>query len=187
MIIADYLEKQASIGGSVGFNFIEDEAKTIELSYSALYQKSLALAARLAASSVAKERVLLLCPQDQTYLIGLFACWQAGAVAVPSLLPRRPRHLARLLSILRDCTPRLALVSAKDLEWIKTKAPDLYRACTWLGRQSGRSQQRVDRAEWTGTGGRDPAGTETSRRGPSRYRVYRSARNRHATRRSNRV
>lgn len=61
----------------------------------------------------AGERVLLVLPNDLSFVHALVACTAAGVIAVPAPTPERTRTTAfqdRLARIVADCTPRAAIV-----------------------------------------------------------------------------
>ena len=74
----------------------------------------LARDARLVAGGLSKlgvngKPVLLMEPPGLGFITGLFACWYAGAIAVPAYPPRGTRHRQRLEAILRDSGSKIAL------------------------------------------------------------------------------
>ena len=85
----------------------------------------LARQARMVAGGLAKlgvngKPVLLMEPPGLRFVTGLFACWYAGAIAVPAYPPRGTRHRQRLEAILRDSGAKFALG-----ETPKIPVPDL--------------------------------------------------------------
>lgn len=101
-----------------GFLFLgeTEEAPEAPWTYGALAQAARRLAATLRKRLPPGERVLVLCPPGPEFLIGLFATWYAGLVAVPTYPPepsRLERTLARTGRIAADCGARVALLSAE--------------------------------------------------------------------------
>jgi len=79
------------------------------LCYTELDRRARVVAARLQQVLSPGERGLLLFPPSLEFLVAFLGCLYAGVIAVPSTLPRRNRPDVRLASIVRDCSPRIAL------------------------------------------------------------------------------
>ncbi|HVT15727.1 MAG TPA: amino acid adenylation domain-containing protein, partial [Thermoanaerobaculia bacterium] len=94
-------------------SFLADgERDERRLSYGALDLRARAVAARLQASGLGGERVLLLFPPGLEYAAALLGCFYAGAVAVPAYPPTGSRGAPRLAAILADCAARCVLTTA---------------------------------------------------------------------------
>src|SRR6185295_420900 len=104
--------------------------------------RSRGVAARLTGAAgdvklAAGERALLLYPAGLDFLPAFFGCLDASIVAVPAPPPepaRLARTLGRLLAILRDAQPAVALTTAEILavvEGLFAQAPEL-AALRWL-------------------------------------------------------
>jgi amino acid adenylation domain-containing protein len=100
---------------------MEDETS---IDYATLDARARALAAQLIARGALGERVLVLHSPGLDYVIALFACLYAGAVAVPAYPPRAGRPLLRLRSIARDASARFALTSPAISERIARRLGD---------------------------------------------------------------
>jgi len=110
------LDRTARSPHKTAYTFLENgEAVSESVSYSQLQERVLALAAVLQQRCAPGDRVLLLYPQCVDYMVGFLACLCAGAIAVPLFPPRGTKHNLRLQAIARDCQPRLALISTKQL------------------------------------------------------------------------
>jgi acyl-CoA synthetase (AMP-forming)/AMP-acid ligase II len=133
----------------------EDEGEPERLSYGELDERARGVAAALMAQGTQGERVLLLYPPGLDYVVGLFGCLYAGAVAVPAYPPdpmRPARTMERLTATVRDAratailTTSLIAAALKDrmsagaLRWVTAEGasttPDAgsWRAPT-LGRE----------------------------------------------------
>ena len=90
------------------------EAREEVFGYATLWTQVRALAATLQREAAPGERALLLLDNDQHYVVGLFACFAAGIIAVPVFPPEsaRPQHVARLAGIAADAQARLVLTTA---------------------------------------------------------------------------
>jgi phthiocerol/phenolphthiocerol synthesis type-I polyketide synthase C len=90
--------------------FLPDgEREAEDVSYAELDRRITALSARLQAECAAGERVLVLLPSGVDYLVSLFACMAAGAIAVPVFPPANSRHGDRIAGVAADCEPRIAI------------------------------------------------------------------------------
>jgi len=101
------------------FVYVED-ASGIELTatFGELDRRARAIAATLEKSGARGQRVLLLYPTGIDYVAAFFGCLYAGAVAVPAYPPdptRLDRSLPRLMAIVNDCQPLLALTVKRFL------------------------------------------------------------------------
>jgi len=86
--------------------------ESVTLSYDDLDLAACHVAARLQSLGAEGKRILLLYPHGLEFIIALFGCMYAGAVAVPALLASRPGHsLDRLESIIADAAPSITMVT----------------------------------------------------------------------------
>ncbi len=100
----------------VVYTFLLDgEAEEALLTYGELDARARAVAALLAEHGAAGERALLLYPPGLDYVTAFFGCLYAGVVAVPVYPPPPHRPATRLLAILADARPRLALADRATL------------------------------------------------------------------------
>lgn len=99
------------------FNFLKDGETDVEvLTYARFQAEARRVAAYLQASNLTGERVLLLFPQGNAYLIALFGCFYAGAIAVPAYPPRGNRNWQRLRSIVTDAGAKAVLAPQAQLQ-----------------------------------------------------------------------
>jgi len=99
--------------GERAYLFLSDHgAEEASLSYGELFARAKAVAARLAAVAAPGERALLIFPSGLEFVIALFGCFLARLIAVPIMVPRRQSARDSSASIVADCAPRVALVSA---------------------------------------------------------------------------
>ena len=97
----------------LAFRFISDGEQAEELlSYGQLALAARSLASELINNGTTGKPVLLIHPPGPDFIIGLFACWYAGAIAVPCYPPRGSRHRKRMDAMLRDSGAGLALAPA---------------------------------------------------------------------------
>jgi acyl-CoA synthetase (AMP-forming)/AMP-acid ligase II len=92
--------------------FLTDgDTPTHAYSYAELHARACACAALLSERAAPGERALLIYPTGPDYVVAFLGCLYAGLIAVPAYPPasRDPRHLGRLISIVKNATPRLVL------------------------------------------------------------------------------
>lgn len=106
-------DRAASIPDGLAFRFLIDGDRLEEcFTWKELAEDSRALASELVRHGATGKPVILMHPPGPAFITGLFACWYAGAIAVPCPPPRGSRHRARLESILKDSGATLALAPA---------------------------------------------------------------------------
>lgn len=112
------------------------------LTYADLDRRARSIGAAIRVAGATGERVLILYPPGLDYVAALFACFHAGAAAVPAYPPdpaRLERTLPRLLAIVRDARPELVVTigalrdmleerlrgkhEARTLRYLATDAP----------------------------------------------------------------
>jgi acyl-CoA synthetase (AMP-forming)/AMP-acid ligase II/acyl carrier protein len=124
-----------------GYVFLSDGAEVDSVTYSQLRRRARAVAAHLQAMNTRNERALLLYPAGLDYIVALYACLYGQVIAVPAYPPRMNHNLDRLLSIIDDAQPMVALTtsaihsrlqsrfghipSLKSLQWAITDDIDL--------------------------------------------------------------
>ncbi len=90
--------------------FLRDGLQEIgHLTYRGLDMRARAIAARLQRQTAPGERALLLYPQGLDYASAFLGCLYAGVIAIPVYPPRHNQSLGRILSIIEDATPSIAL------------------------------------------------------------------------------
>ena len=100
------------------FAFSDFETLEVSLTYTELLAEARALAGYLQSRCRirAGDRVLLCYPPGMDFTVGLFACFAAGAIAVPAFPPRRNRKASRIRSIVVDANARWALSTTNVVE-----------------------------------------------------------------------
>ena len=90
------------------------------LTYAQLWEEVRALAGYLQERCRVRtgDRILLLYPPCIDFIIGLFACHAAGAIAVPAYPPRRNRKASRIRSIVVDADARWALSTGSVVDML---------------------------------------------------------------------
>jgi amino acid adenylation domain-containing protein len=109
--LVDLVRRRAEEQGERPLYALLDERGDVaaELTYAGLDLRARAIAARLAELAGPGDRALLLYPFGLELIAAFFGALYAGIVAVPAYPPRSNRSSGRLLSIVQDAAPRLAL------------------------------------------------------------------------------
>lgn len=128
------------------FTFLSDgQATEGTLNYGELDRRARTIAAALQTLGLRGERALLLYPPGLEYVAAFFGALYAGVAAVPAYPLRSERMLPRLLSIVADSRPAVALTtepllaamrpllqdSSEGLRWLSTTDLDAARADSW--------------------------------------------------------
>jgi amino acid adenylation domain-containing protein len=119
----------------VAYRFLEGDDENGRLvTYDELSARVCAIAARLRSAEATGQRVLIVQSPGPEYVASLFACWYAGAVAVPSHPPLWNRADGRLAAIAQDCGARFALTTAAWLDRLKGggTGPKIPDGLTWI-------------------------------------------------------
>src|SRR5687768_8974158 len=118
------------------YRFLADaESETTSISYGELELRARAVAGLLQSRGLQNERVLLLYPPGLDFIVAFFGCLYAGAVAVPSNLPRTRQGLARLQAIADDAQAACALTTRQVLsriELLHDEGTSWARRLDWL-------------------------------------------------------
>ncbi|WP_235006724.1 MupA/Atu3671 family FMN-dependent luciferase-like monooxygenase [Calothrix rhizosoleniae] len=100
--------------------FLQDgETESASLTYGELDKQARVIASHL--QSLQGERALLLYHSGLEFITAFFGCLYAGVIAVPVYPPRRNQKLSRLLSIVNDSQPIIALTTTSILTDIEQK------------------------------------------------------------------
>jgi fatty acid CoA ligase FadD32 len=85
------------------------------LTWSELYLRVTAVAARIRELADTSARVAILCPQDLSYPVAFFGALASGAIAVPLFAPEVSSHADRLTGALADCEATVWLTAESAL------------------------------------------------------------------------
>ena len=98
----------------IAYRFLKDgEVEERRMTYSELDRAARRVSALLKSHSAVGDRVLLLFPPGLDFVVALCACFYSGRVAVPAYPPRPNRSTDRLIGIIQDAAPAVALTSEK--------------------------------------------------------------------------
>ncbi len=123
---ADVLEHRAATQpDDVAFRFaLEVDRGEENWTYEQIVARSRRLALRLRTLDAVGERVLLLYPWGVDYIVGLFACFLSGAIAVPLFAPRPNRSWGRLAAVACDSGATIALTDSSVAERARIELVD---------------------------------------------------------------
>ncbi|RYD22777.1 MAG: amino acid adenylation domain-containing protein [Verrucomicrobiaceae bacterium] len=106
--------KVARFPDDLAYRFLADgETDERLITYGELAKRARGTAAVLQEHGCEGQPVLLACLPGLEFIEGLFACWYAGAIAVPIYPPRGSRHKKRLLAVAAACGARVALAATE--------------------------------------------------------------------------
>ncbi len=125
-----YLEERARRQPDVkAYTFLRDgDTEAASLSFTELDRRARAVASRLLRDHRTGERALLLYPPGIEFPVAFFGCLYAGVIAVPVPTPRSSRRSDRLVAVIRDAGPALALTdleTSKHLQRLAGQIPEL--------------------------------------------------------------
>ena len=97
----------------IAYRFLKDgESEDRIISYGELDLAARGVATLLERHSALSDRVLLLYPPGLDFIVALCACFYSGRIAVPAYPPRPNRGADRLIGIIQDAAPTVALTSS---------------------------------------------------------------------------
>jgi acyl-CoA synthetase (AMP-forming)/AMP-acid ligase II len=118
-ILAAIQRHVQSNGNRHALTFIDSDESRQSLTFQQLATRVETLAAAFLRHANAGDRALLAYAPGLEFVHSLLACMLAGITAVPAFPPRRkPRGSERVLTIVRDCGPRLILCSSEKIRQI---------------------------------------------------------------------
>jgi amino acid adenylation domain-containing protein len=98
----------------VAYRFLKDgEIEERTITYSELDLAARGVAALLENHSTLGDRVVLLYPPGLNFIVALCACFYSGRVAIPAYPPRPNRGSDRLIGIIQDAAPAVALTTSE--------------------------------------------------------------------------
>jgi acyl-CoA synthetase (AMP-forming)/AMP-acid ligase II len=122
-------------GDGIAYTFLSDgSGDARSMTWAQLDQRASVMAASLQALGAHGEPVLLALPSGLSFIESLFACWYAGAIAVPVSLPRHRRVKHRLHHVVADAGAKLAIGTQQTRQRLEGDAPEEsgLRDLTWL-------------------------------------------------------
>ena len=107
-------DRAAEHGHRLAFRFVRDQDGDDEsVTYGALDERAMAVAAELQRHAAPGQRALLLFPPGLDFIAGFFGCLYAGVVAVPVAVPGRNRVTSFIDAIVDAANPALILSTAE--------------------------------------------------------------------------
>ena len=117
-IVEVLLRRSREQPDDIAFRFLGDgKSETATATYAQLQAAIDARTADLLRRGAAGERVGLVYGSSPEFITDLFACFAAGAVAIPLAPPRPGRHSPLLEAVVADAAPRMMLTSARLAAW----------------------------------------------------------------------
>jgi acyl-CoA synthetase (AMP-forming)/AMP-acid ligase II len=108
--LVDLLRQRAGQGGCRGYSYEAEARDNLQsLTFAELDGRARALAARLQDDRLAGKTILLCYPAGLDFLVGLFGCLYAGAIAVPTSVSRARKAGSRFAAVAADAGASLAL------------------------------------------------------------------------------
>ncbi len=89
------------------------------LTWSALYQEVLALAARIRDHAEVGDRVCIVAPQSMAYIVSVLACFEANVIAVPVNQPIAGHRDLRVEAVIADAQPAVLLATSESAGAVK--------------------------------------------------------------------
>ncbi len=136
-LVGQMQHRAARYRDDLAFTYSRDgeEKEVTRLTYAKLDAQARRIASDLQQQGAAGERVLVLCPPGLDFIVGLFGCLYAGAVAVPVHPPVRDHLVPRVESIIADAQPGFALSNAEMQARIRPTVDGLVkgRPLRWFG------------------------------------------------------
>lgn len=122
----DIVRRRAAIDADdVAYTFLADGAADARsITWSQLDRRASVVSGLLRQRGAAGEPVLLALPSGLAFVESLFACWYAGAIAVPVSLPLHHRMKHRLDSIIADAGARFVIGSAGTRQRLNVDGTD---------------------------------------------------------------
>jgi amino acid adenylation domain-containing protein len=145
--LVELLERRADEGvPAAGYTFLLDgECVEQHLDYAALRVRARALAATLPSVDPGQRALILLSPGID-FIVAFFASMYAGCVAVPLPLPQGKRGLARVMAVIGDCRPALALTTREAME--KGDLERNYPGIRWVAVDDDSARAGQGAREW---------------------------------------
>jgi amino acid adenylation domain-containing protein len=98
----------------IAYRFLkESNAAPVELSYQQLFRQVVAVAHELQLMARPGDRVLLMFPAGEAYIVAFLACMMAGCIAVPLYPPRPNQKMFRTNAVIDDCGASLLLTNSQ--------------------------------------------------------------------------
>lgn len=114
------------------YTFLGEGGEADSLTYEQLTRQTRRIAAHLQQHQTEGRPVLLLYPQGLAYITAFFGCLYAGAVAVPTALPRLNRANPRLEAIIADSGAELILTTGHFLARFRERPDPALAALHWI-------------------------------------------------------
>lgn len=142
-------QRAAQYADQTAYVFLADGASDAHsMTWGQLDARAAALAATLRERGTGGKRILLVLPSGLSFIESLFACWYAGAAAVPVSLPRHQRTRHRLDRIIAHAQADFAIADDDARQRICIGDGGTGHKMTWIDpRENDLAQQSNSRIE----------------------------------------
>lgn len=138
-------QRAAQYADQAAYIFLADGASDAHsMTWGRLDARAAALAATLRERGAAGKRILLALPSGLSFIESLFACWYAGAAAVPVSLPRHQRTRHRLDRIIAHAQADFAIADDDARQRICTGDDGTGHQMIWISPRESEGEQLSD-------------------------------------------
>lgn len=125
--LSDLLYQRAcATPNTIAYRFFKGPKLSVdELSYDQLWRVAAQFALHLRAQGLANQRVLLVCKSQKHFVIAFYGCMLAGAIAVPTALPRRRALAGRLQLLMQDADVAAIISDVEEVAEFATQRPGM--------------------------------------------------------------
>ena len=117
-------QRAAADGAAIAYTFLANGAADARsMTWAQLDRRATVLGATLFARGDSGKTVLLALPSGLAFIEAIFACWYAGAVAVPVSLPRHHRVKDRLRRIIQDSGSSVVIAANSTRQVLERHEP----------------------------------------------------------------
>ncbi len=104
----------------LAYMFVSESFNEDSITYAQLYQRAEGLAAVLQHNQLVGKPVVLSLPSGIDFIVSLFACLMAGAIAVPAYPPRKNKFSQRFFSIIKQSNAKFILSNTQIINRVET-------------------------------------------------------------------
>ncbi len=135
-------QRAAQFADQTAYIFLADGASDARsMTWGQLDARAAALAAALRERGASGKRILLALPSGLTFIESLFACWYAGAAAIPVSLPRHQRTRHRLDGIIAHAQADFAIAHDEARQRICTGDDGTGHQMIWINPRESEGAQ----------------------------------------------
>lgn len=102
-----------TMGSKTAYTFVTSANHRVSQTFQELDKRAKGIAYAISQFASPGDRALMMYPAGLDFVEAFLGCLYAGIVAVPAYPPRKNRNADRILSIAKDCSPRLLLCTTE--------------------------------------------------------------------------